>query len=110
MSGPRSRRRALALTMPALLGLLALVITMFRAPVGAAPGMLPAAASTLTVAQAISGQSGTGTVRGYVVGQPTATDTVLFSGFTGDTALAIADSSSETDTGDMLYVQVTSAY
>ena len=33
-----------------------------------------------------------------------------FSNFTGDTALAIADSRTETDTGDMLYVQITSAY
>ena len=106
MSGLLSRRRAAALTMPAVLAVLALVVTMTRVPAG----MLPAAASTLTVAQAISAQSGTGTVRGYVVGQPTATNTVLFANFTGDTAIAIADSSSETDPGDMLYVQVTSAY
>ncbi|MGW4946183.1 endonuclease [Actinoplanes sp. NPDC004185] len=106
MSGLMSRRRAAALTMPAVLAVLALVVTMIRVPAG----MLPAAASTLTVAQAIGAQSGTGTVRGYVVGQPTATDTVLFANFTGDTAIAIADSSSETDPGDMLYVQVTSSY
>jgi len=106
MSGLMSRRRAAALTMPAVLAVLALVVTMIRVPAG----MLPAAASTLTVAQAISAQSGTGTVRGYVVGQPTATSTVLFANFTGDTAIAIADSSSETDPGDMLYVQVTTAY
>ena len=108
MSGPTSHRRVAALTTPALLALLALVVTMVRAP--ATPGMLPAAAATLTVAQAIGNQSGTGTVRGYVVGEPTATSTVLSSGFTGDTALAIADSSTETDPGDMLYVQITSAY
>lgn len=92
--------------MPALLALLALAVTLLRVP-GA---MVPAAAATMTVAQAISSQSGTGTVSGYVVGQPTATNTVLFDDFTGDTALAIADSSAETDTGDMLYVQITSAY
>ncbi|MEU8607925.1 endonuclease [Actinoplanes sp. NPDC048791] len=106
MSGLMSRRRAAALMMPAVLAVLALVVTMIRVPAG----MLPTAAATLTVAQAISTQSGTGTVRGYVVGQPTATNTVLFANFTGDTAIAIADSSSETDPGDMLYVQVTSAY
>ncbi|GID97807.1 endonuclease [Amorphoplanes digitatis] len=111
MSGLTSHRRALALLMPALLGLLALTIPMFRAPAGTSPGMRPVAAATMTVAQAISSQSGgTGTVRGYIVGQPTATNTVLFANFTGDTALAIADSSGETDTGDMLYVQITSAY
>ncbi|RSM59872.1 ribonuclease [Actinoplanes sp. ATCC 53533] len=96
--------------MPALLSVLALAITLFRVPAGAPPQMHPAAAATMTVAQAISSQSGTGTVAGYIVGEPTATNTVLFSGFTGDTALAIADSSSETDTADMLYVQITSAY
>jgi endonuclease I len=111
MSGLSSHRRAVALSMPALLGLLALAVPMLRAPAGTTPAMRPAATATMTVAQAISGQSGgTGTVKGYIVGQPTATDTVLFSNFTGDTALAIADSSSETDTGDMLYVQITSAY
>ncbi|GAA3342238.1 hypothetical protein GCM10020358_36480 [Amorphoplanes nipponensis] len=105
-----SQRRAVALTMPALLAVLALAVTLVRAPAGAPTGMLPMAAGTLTVAQAIGSQGGAGTVRGYVVGQPTAANTVLSSGFTGDTALAIADSSGETDTGDMLYVQVTSAY
>src|SRR5690349_7323226 len=96
MSGLMSRRRAAALMMPAVLAVVALVVTMIRVPAG----MLPTAAATLTVAQAISTQSGTGTVRGYVVGQPTATNTVLFADFTGDTAIAIADSSSETDPGD----------
>ncbi|WP_233624851.1 endonuclease [Actinoplanes sp. ATCC 53533] len=110
MSGLTSHRRVVALTMPALLSVLALAITLFRVPAGAPPQMHPAAAATMTVAQAISSQSGTGTVAGYIVGEPTATNTVLFSGFTGDTALAIADSSSETDTADMLYVQITSAY
>jgi len=105
MSGLTWHRRTLALTLPALLAVLALAGTLI-----AAPAVRPAAAATLTVAQAISGQGGTGTVRGYIVGQPTAASTVLFSGFTGDTALAIADSRGETDTADMLYVQITSAY
>jgi endonuclease I len=88
--------------MPALVTVLMLLTSVFWTG--------PAAADPLTVAQAIGSQSGPGTVRGYVVGQPTGTDTVLRSGFTGDTALAIADSSGETGTGDMLYVQITSAY
>jgi endonuclease I len=106
MSGLTARRRAVALLMPAILALFALTVTMFRAPAG----MRPAAAATLTVAQAISNQSGTGTVRGYIVGQPTGTSTVLRSNFTGDTALAIADSRTETGTGAMLYVQITTSY
>jgi endonuclease I len=111
MSVLTSHRRAAALAMPALLALLALAVTLVRVPAGGvAPPMVRAAAATMTVAQAISTQSGTGTVLGYVVGQPTATNTVLFSGFTGDTALALADSSTETDPGDMVYVQITSAY
>ncbi|MCD5354217.1 endonuclease [Kineosporia mesophila] len=77
----------------------------------AEPAAQIAAATPLTVAAAISQQTGSSqTVRGYVVGEPTATSTVKRSGFTGDTAIALADSASETDTADMLYVQVTSAY
>jgi endonuclease I len=72
----------------------------------------PATAATpLTVGQAIGQQTGaTQTVRGYVVGQPTATDTVVRSGFPNDYALAIADSASQTSTSQMLYVQVPSAF
>jgi endonuclease I len=109
MSGPTRHRRTVLRITPAFLALLALTVTLFRAPAAGAQ-VLPAAAATITVAQAISNQSGTGTVRGYVVGEPTATDTVRSSGFTGDTALALADSSGQTDTDDMLYVQITSSY
>ncbi|SDJ15054.1 Endonuclease I [Actinokineospora alba] len=70
-----------------------------------------AAAAPLTVAQAISQQSGaTATVRGYVVGQPTATTTVVRSNFPSDYAMALADSASETGTSRMIYVQITSAF
>ncbi|MGC5384399.1 endonuclease [Micromonospora chalcea] len=69
------------------------------------------AATTLTVAQALAAQDGrTATVTGYVIGQPTATNTVLTSGFTADTAIAIADQAGETGTARMLYVQVTAAW
>ncbi|MFF5171513.1 endonuclease [Micromonospora sp. NPDC000089] len=69
------------------------------------------AATTLTVAQALATQDGrAATVTGYVIGQPTATSTVITSGFTADTAIAIADTATETSTGRMLYVQVTTAY
>ncbi|MDQ3403919.1 MAG: endonuclease, partial [Actinomycetota bacterium] len=68
-------------------------------------------AAPLTVAQAIGQQSGaTATVRGYVVGQPTATATVVRSNFPNDYALAIADSASETGTSRMIYVQISSAF
>ena len=69
------------------------------------------AAGELTVATAVSSQDGsTRTARGYVVGQPTGTSTVVTSGFPNDYALAIADSAGETDTGDMLYVQIPSQH
>ncbi|MEH1011581.1 endonuclease [Micromonospora sp. CPCC 206060] len=69
------------------------------------------AAAALTVAQALGAQDGrSATVTGYVVGQPIASTTVIRSNFTGDTAIAIADSAAETSTSRMLYVQVTSAY
>jgi endonuclease I len=73
---------------------------------------VPANAVTpLTVAQAISTQNGTTqTVRGYVVGQPTATSTVVTSNYPNDYALAIADSATQTNTSQMLYVQIPSAF
>ena len=37
MSGRLSHRRAVALIMPALLGILALVVTLLRVPAGATP-------------------------------------------------------------------------
>lgn len=69
------------------------------------------AATPITVAQAIATQnSSTATVRGYVVGQPTATSTVVRSNFPNDYALALADSPGTTATGSMLYVQIPSAF
>ncbi|WP_414640364.1 endonuclease [Amycolatopsis sp.] len=68
------------------------------------------AAAPITVSQAIGLQGSTATVRGYVVGQPTATNTVVRSNFPGDTALALADSAAETSTSRMLYVQVTASF
>lgn len=71
---------------------------------------LSTSATPLTVADAIGRQDGsTQTVRGYVVGQPVATDQVVTSGFPSDDAIAIAASPSESDTSRMLYVQVPSA-
>jgi endonuclease I len=75
------------------------------------PVLTAEAAAELTVGQALAAQDGrSAAVAGYVVGQPVASDSVLRSGFTADTALALADSAGETDTARMLYVQVTSAY
>ena len=69
------------------------------------------AAAPMTVAQARASQNGaTATVRGYVVGQPTASDTVVRSGFPNDYAMALADTASQTSTGSMLYVQIPSAF
>src|SRR3954453_18227203 len=63
--------------------------------------------SPYSVSQAINTQSNTSkTVQGYVVGQPIATSTVVTSHFPNDYALAIADRPSETNTANMLYVQI----
>lgn len=98
---PLRLRRAL---LAALLGALSIVAVTQGRPAAAA-------ADSLTVAQAIDRQDGgSGTVRGYVVGQPTATDVVIRSGFPNDYALALADSPGETATARMLYVQITSAF
>ncbi len=69
------------------------------------------AAAPLSVGQAVAGQNGSvATVRGYVVGQPTATSTVVTSGYPNDYALALADSPSESSTSRMVYVQIPSAF
>ena len=69
------------------------------------------AATPLTVAQARATQDGsTATVRGYVVGQPTSSTTVVTSGFPSDYAVALADAPGTTDTTKMVYVQVPSAF
>jgi endonuclease I len=77
-------------------------------------GVSPSTAATtanLTVSAAIQQQDGSvATVEGYVVGQPTAANTVIRSNFTGDTALALADSAAQTGTASMLYVQIPTAF
>ena len=100
-ASPHAVRGALAgLVLPLLL---ALGLVLVPSPTSAA--------GELSVATAVARQDGlVATVRGYVVGQPTATTTVVTSGFPNDYALALADSPSETDPADMLYVQVPTAF
>ncbi|MEV6715689.1 endonuclease [Lentzea sp. NPDC051208] len=89
---------------------LALVVGLLAA-VGLYGSTAAVAAGPLTVAQAIATQNGSSaTVRGYVVGQPTATTTVIRSGYPNDYALALADSASTTSTSNMVYVQIPSAF
>lgn len=67
------------------------------------------AAAFLSVAQALENQNNSvQTVKGYVVGQPTGTSTVITNNYPNDYALALADSSNETNTDKMVYVQITS--
>ncbi len=69
------------------------------------------AAAPISVTTARTTQNGSSaTVRGYVVGQPTSSTTVVTSGFPNDYALAIADAPGTIDTSRMLYVQVPSAF
>ncbi|WP_434440777.1 endonuclease [Lentzea sp. E54] len=89
---------------------LALVVALLAA-VGLYGSTAAVAAGPLTVAQAIGQQNGSSaTVRGYVVGQPTATNTVIRSNYPNDYALALADSASTTSTSNMIYVQIPSAF
>lgn len=70
-----------------------------------------ARAAGISVATARATQNGqVATVRGYVVGQPTSSTTVVTSGFPNDYALALADTAGATDTGQMIYVQIPSAF
>ncbi|WP_406832857.1 endonuclease [Pedococcus sp. KACC 23699] len=90
------------LALVAVLLLVAFVATTARAATAATP---------LTVAQAMGTQnSSVQAVRGYVVGEPVATTTVNRSGFTGDLAVALADTAGETSTTKMVYVQLTSQW
>jgi endonuclease I len=67
--------------------------------------------SPYSVSQAIANQNNSiKTVQGYVVGQPTATNTVVTSNYPNDYALALADSVSETNTANMIYVQIPSSF
>jgi endonuclease I len=69
------------------------------------------AATPITVAAARATQDGSSaTVRGYVVGQPTSSTTVVTSGFPNDYAIALAHTAGTTDTSQMVYVQVPSAF
>ena len=66
-------------------------------------------AAAPSVTDALGRQDGsTQTVRGYVVGQPTATDRVVTSRFPNDYAIAIAATKGESDTSKILYVQMPS--
>ena len=92
----------------ALVSTFVLTLSVVALPAVTAPAQ---AATPLTVSQAIGQQTGASqTVRGYVVGQPTATSTVVRSSFPSDYALAIADSATQTSTSQMLYVQIPSAF
>jgi endonuclease I len=105
LSTDRVRRNPLA----AIALVISLVVAGLAVQSTTAPGTQ--AAAPLTVAQAIATQNGsTAAVTGYVVGQPTASNTVIRSTFTADTAVAVADSATETNMAKMLYVQVTTAY
>lgn len=67
------------------------------------------AAASLSVSQALENQNNSvQAVKGYVVGQPTGTSTVITSNYPNDYALALADSSNETNTDKMVYVQIPS--
>ena len=98
-------RRTVTLTV------IAFVVTLFAPLLTTSTTPTAGAATPITVAQAIAGQTGaSGTVRGYVVGQPTATNTVVTSNYPNDYALALADSATETSTSKMVYVQITSSF
>jgi hypothetical protein len=97
----RSRALRPALILTVVLALLGFGVTASTA----------ATTASITVSTAIGRQDGsTATVEGYVVGQPTATNTVVRSNFPNDYALALADSASQTSTSSMLYVQITAAF
>lgn len=68
-------------------------------------------AATLPVSQAIDRQNNSiQSVEGYIVGKPTSANTVITSNYPDDYSLALADSRTETNTANMLYVQIPSQF
>ncbi|WP_018156908.1 endonuclease [Demetria terragena] len=71
--------------------------------------MSAAYAASLSVTDALARQDGSSqTVRGYVVGQPTGTNSVVTSKYPNDYAIALADRAGETDPSKMLFIQLSS--
>ncbi|WP_404385838.1 endonuclease [Knoellia locipacati] len=104
-------RNGVAGTRAIALASLLLVVLISALALTAITARTAVAATPLTVSQAIATQNGTSqTVRGYVVGEPVATTTVNRSAFTGDYAIALADTAGQTDTSRMLYVQLTTQW
>ncbi|MBT2600494.1 MULTISPECIES: endonuclease [unclassified Oceanobacillus] len=67
--------------------------------------------SPYTVSQAIANQDNSSqTVEGFIVGQPVSTTSVITSNFPNNYALALADSPSETNIEEMIYVQIPSSF
>jgi endonuclease I len=67
--------------------------------------------SPYSVSQAISNQNNSlKTVEGYVVGQPIATNTVITKDYPNDFAVALAENNTETNTQNMVYVQIPSSF
>jgi len=109
--GLRRRRAAQVLSLLLLAPLPVLTpVVPLPGPLSLAPAV-QAATTPISVATARATQnSSTATVRGYVVGQPTSSTSVVTSGFPNDYALALADTPGTTDTDQMLYVQIPSAF
>ncbi|MFP7297219.1 5'-nucleotidase C-terminal domain-containing protein [Neobacillus niacini] len=83
--------------------LLSLVLPGFSSGVAAAP--------YITVAEAIANNSGTATVKGYIVGYAKSGSSYeTVAPFKDDTNFGIADSATETDSTKILPVQITSGY
>ncbi|EAP98200.1 extracellular ribonuclease [Janibacter sp. HTCC2649] len=110
-TAPRAPLSSRSQTRVATLAALLLVALISAMALTAFTARTATAATPLTVTQAIATQNGTSqTVRGYVVGEPVATTTVNRSSFTGDLAIALADTAGQTDTTKMVYVQLTTQW
>jgi len=91
--------------------LLSIVLTLVLSTSGLAFGANGDLSSPFTVSEGINSQNGSSYyVEGYIVGEPVATNNVKTSGFSNDYAIAIADTSGENSTSNMLYVQVSSTF
>lgn len=94
-------------------GILLAAALLFSSVIGFSPNAAYAANAdgSLTVAEAIASNSGTGTVEGYIVGFATGSLTSSFQApFANDFNFLIADSTTERTNGKLLDVQLTASY
>ena len=92
-------------------GIFSVLLTLVLVVTGISFGGSGDVNSPYSVSQGLQNQNGSyAYVAGYIVGEPVGTNSVKTSGFSNDYAIALADNANESNTNNMIYVQVTSSF